>query len=374
MTYAPLAHFIRREPIAKAKDQSDLDALAEKLEPALARAVRAYLNAQADAASLEALTAALKAGDIGEIEAIISNAGAAHTGKIANALQDAAWAGGAYGANQVREGKAIRDVTFQFGRLNPSLVAWLQSYELNLIRQIDGKTREAIRAALVDGQIKGANPVEQARAVRDVIGLTPRQAKAVANYRRELETFHQKRGAKSWGLGEQISRRNGRQTYAVDEKGEVLDNVKERRLRDFRYDRTLQRAMDTGKALKPEQIDRMVDAYRRKYLKLRAETIARTESLRAANAGALDAWRQAIDEGAAPRDLVFKLWETAHDERECPTCRETPKLNPKWGVPLNAMFQTPNGPVSMPPLHPDCRCVPIVRVYLREQLARLQSA
>lgn len=267
-----------------------------------------------------------------------------------------------------------RAVVFQFDSLNPKVVDFLQRYQLDLIVEIDDKTREGIRSVITKGMLEGRNPRDTARDVRQIVGLTERQAAAVGSYRKQLEKFHLRRSAERMNLGGKISRAaGGAQTFAIDPvTGRPLDGILDRRLRDFRYDATLQRAMETGKPLTAAQIDKMVEAYARKYRRYRSEMIARTESLRATNAGILEAWKQAADQGLVDDNLLRKTWIVAKDERTCPTCRPMPMLNrgPEGqGIYVTDQFNTGNGyGVQLPPLHPGCRCVIFIR-YIVAALA-----
>lgn len=354
--------------IVKAKATlSDIEALAAKSEPAIQKAVLEALEAQAGSIDLDALAEALKAGNMAAVEAMITSA--AFEGKLEGAaasMQDAAWSGGL--AATALAHKAVGGVTFQFDRLNPYLVTWLQTYKLNLIRQINASTKEAVRAALVQGMRTGSNPKKTAKEIKQIVGLTPKQAQAVANYRKELETFHARKSAAGWNLGAKIDRVNGTQVFKPGEDGDPKDGILERRLRDFRYDKTLSNAMKNGKPLRPEQIDKMVAAYATKYRAYRARNIARTEALRATNMGVQDGWRQGIATGNIAENLVRRRWLVARDERLCPSCSSVPAMNPKFGVPFAAPFKTDSGPVFLPPLHPSCRCTVWIAAYEPKQL------
>jgi hypothetical protein len=357
------------QTISKARRSvpDEIDAFAAKLEPALARALLAALDAQKGAVSLDAVVAAIQSGDIGKVLALLGLP-ADGAGAVAAGLQDATWAAGAMGATQIAT--RITGATFAFNQLNPRLIDWLSTYSLGLIRQIDQGTREGIRQYLAAGMTEGRNPRDVAREVRQVVGLTDRQAQAVKNFKKELQTFHLRRSADGWNLGGKISRApGGAQVYALDEDGQLKDGILERRLRDFRYDGQLKRAMQQGKPLTAAQIDKMVDAYARKYLKHRSETIARTEALRATNFGVQDAWRQAIQQGVVPEANVRRQWVVSKDERLCSLCAPVPKLNPKLGVTFGQPFNTPKGAQMLPPLHPNCRCTVWIRPFEPEQLA-----
>ena len=316
------------------------------------------LDDHADSVPLDALEEALREGDNGAVLAIVGDMRKARIQAVVDTLQNVAWAGG-----QLEAGRPVlTGAEFTFNRLNPALTSWLETYSLNLIREIGEGTRQSVRSVLLEGMRTGEGPIATARRIKDAVGLTERQSQAVQNYRRQLETMHQKRSANAWGLGREIDRRNGRQ---VDSD---TDGINRYRLRDFRYDGATQRAMQTGVALKPDQINRMVEAYARKYRRHRSEAIARTETLRAAAAGANETWRQAIASGQVNGELVRKRWLIGNDERVCPICRPIPKLNPPKGIRMSEAFKTPNGTITLPPVHPHCRCTVIYRLWEPEQL------
>jgi hypothetical protein len=348
-------------------DLSEIERLARKLEPDMAKAVLKALEQLRGSISLDMLAEALKSGDVGRVLALLDVelflAGAAD---LRSAVNSAAWAGGTAAAAVIRP--TIRGGAFAFDQLNPRLIQWLQGYSLGLIRQINDATKEGVRQALVSGMNAGRNPIDVAREIKPIIGLTERQAQAVQNFRKELETFHLRRTGGGYKVGGKIDRVNGRQVFRVGEGGLPMDGITERRLRDFRFDGQLARAMKDRKPLTQAQIDKMVDAYSRKYLRYRSEMIARTEAIRTTNIGVQDAWRQAIEANKVSESLVRRQWRVARDERTCEICSPVPSLNPKVGVEFGKPFQTPKGLVMLPPLHPSCRCTVFIRMWEPEQL------
>lgn len=370
---------ISREVVVYKNREDDM-ALAEKLaqqfEAPIAKAVSLLLQVQADELDMEALIEALKTGDAGAVMAVVDAAAtaarAAAAGPLQYALQDAIWAAGAAGTKMVLAAPGTAPAWtrggFVFNRLNPKLVEWVEEYDLGLIRQIDDTTREAVRDVMIKNLTEGKPPAVQAKAIKEAVGLTSRQSAAVAAYRKQLETFHTKRSAKGFRLGEGPDKVNGHNVFKPGEDGKPKDGVTERRLRDLRYDPTLKRAMETGKPLTAKQIDAQVEAYARRWRKHRATVIGRTESMRAANAGVFESFRQAIEQGLIDENLVRVFWIVAKDERTCPECNAIPKLNPK-GVPMGQPFATLNGTVMMGPLHPSCRCVIFIRVLEQSQIS-----
>lgn len=344
--------------------QSEIERLAEKLEPQLAKAILDGLKAMGDAVDLDAVVDALQTGDVAKVMAALNLDAAATFAGLSPAIQSGVYAAGAATAATIR----LTGTQFVFNQLNPRLITWLQTYNLGLIREITDKTKEAVRGVLIEGMKAGENPRAVARDIKGVVGLTDRQAKAVMNFREELETFHERRTGGGYNLGAKIDRVNGFQVLRPDEDGSPMDGITERRLRDFRFDGQLRSAMESGKPLTEAQIDKMVEAYERKFLAYRARTIARTEALRTTNMGVQDAWRQAIEEQKVQEPQVRRQWIVARDERLCEVCSPIPSMNPKRGVKFGQPFATPKGPWTLPPIHPNCRCTVFVRQWEPEQL------
>lgn len=176
------------------------------------------------------------------------------------------------------------DILTDFDATNTRAVSAMRNSRLRLIREFSDGQRAATREALMDGIARGANPREQARALRGSIGLTRHQQQIVDNYRRQLRAGN-------------------------------LSPALQRQLRDRRFDRTLESAIRDQRSLTDAQIERMVDRYRSRWVKFRAETIARTEALRAVHEGSEEMYAQAIEVGDLDPDELIRQWNTARDER-----------------------------------------------------------
>lgn len=184
---------------------------------------------------------------------------------------------------------------------------------------IEATAQATAEQIVSDGLASGLSPDVIARALRETIGLSIREATAVENYRRALQ--------------------GGGRTAL------------QRALRDRRFDGAVRRG-----DIPPEQIERMVQRYADRFRAFRASRLAITESLRAANQGRRAAWAQYIDRTGIGNDGVRRFWLTAGDELVCPICSAIPGLNPN-GVAFNEPFQTPIGDLMGPPEpHPLCRC------------------
>jgi len=219
--------------------------------------------------------------------------------------------------------KAVGD-RFNFDRFTDATQARLRSDQNRLIKDLDTQARDTIETVVLQAQQAGDSPEEIVDQIRSVIGLTANQATAVLNYRRLLQ----------------------------DGSSDAL----RRALRDPKYDDAVRAAQDAGEDLDAALIDDMVDEYASRYLSYRAATIAGTESVRAANGGLRDAYRQAVERGAIPTEAITRFWQISLEENVCPICEAIPDINPE-GVGVDEPFDSDVGPVDDPPdPHPGCRC------------------
>ncbi|RLE20448.1 MAG: hypothetical protein DRJ50_10715 [Actinobacteria bacterium] len=174
-------------------------------------------------------------------------------------------------------------VIISYDQANWRAVRIMTDNKLNLVREFALTQKEATRQALVNGIRDGLNPRAQARAFRESIGLTKAQVEYVDRYRKELDTLNPR------ALG--------------------------RKLRDGRFDRTIEKAIRDKSPLGKKQIEKMVGRYRERWIKHRSEVIARTESLRSVHQGTNEAVQQALESGAIDADKTKQTWNTALDER-----------------------------------------------------------
>lgn len=210
---------------------------------------------------------------------------------------------------------AITERVFHYNILNPTTADYIRNYQFNLIRTISSNTREAIRNSVEANFIAGNNPYQTAKAFQNTVGLTPKQELAVRNYQGYLE--------------------------------QLDSNALKRQLRDPRFDVTVNNAIRTQQKLSVNQIDGMVNAYRKRYINYRARTIARTESLRAVSIGEYTSGVQAVSDGAIDGDIVKRFWIYTDDKRTRNQHRQIPGLNFE-GVAVDQPFVTPFGPLLFP--------------------------
>lgn len=212
---------------------------------------------------------------------------------------------------------------FNFDRFDPATQRKIRAYQDLFIRELSEGARGSVERAIMDGLRKGLPPEAIVTRIKRAIGLTVQQAAAVERFREQLIAGD--RGALSRAL--------------------VLEKDKRR----------IRAALDAGVPLDHPAIDRMVDRYEFSYRDYRALTIARTETTNAAAMGLQDAYEQAVARGAMPREAVRQFWQLALDEDTCKHCISVVDLNPD-GVALGEPFDSDEGPVTSPGLHPNCRC------------------
>lgn len=229
----------------------------------------------------------------------------------------------------IQMGPAVPTVSISFNPEDARAASVMADATLNFIREFTDKQREATRQALTAALTSGEGIQGAARAFRDSIGLTAYQENAVRNYRRLLQ----------------------------EGSAEALD----RALRDRRFDGSVSRAAGGGKPLTPEQIDRMVAAYRRRYLAYRAETIARTETLRAVSQARELSLEQAMATAGIAPSQVTSVWNSIVDHRTRETHREMRGQERPLGQPFLAptgdLLRYPGDPLAPPALVINCRCV-----------------
>lgn len=201
--------------------------------------------------------------------------------------------------------RAIRRLTRDTTPLLPDSAASqqaLDAYVGTQIRDIMQTSLATVQRVIRAGTQAGQSPTALARDLQQVLGLTPQQERALQGMRTRLEA--------------------------------------------------------QGKPA-PE-ITRLLDQATRQGIQRRALTIARTESVRLAHMGSHQAWQSAVASGRVDVERLRRYWRVRAGA--CVEhCGPIPGMNPE-GVGLNEAFQTPDGPVLLPPLHPSCRCSVTMRV------------
>jgi hypothetical protein len=203
-------------------------------------------------------------------------------------------------------------VSFAFDTLSPNVIEGITQLESKVIQTLKEDVREVTRAHVENGLRDGVNPRAVAKSLRDIIPLAPNQLQAVENFRKSLEE-----GDVSKALGYKLR----------DKRLKVTDSMT------------------------PEQIDKAVDAYRKKMIAFNAETNARTAALDAQKLAQKLSWEEAIEKGLVDRNRLKKKWVGVMDDRE----REEHRAMEGDTVPFDLPFK--NGEQVPGESTYNCRCV-----------------
>lgn len=184
----------------------------------------------------------------------------------------------------------------RFDVRNPAAEAWLRSNGATLVREIVDDQVAMLRQILANGQMGGKSVrsialdligrINKTTGMREggAIGLTSTQEQWAKAYEAELQSLNR--------------------------------NALTRALRDRRFDKALLKAIEDGKAIPADKIAKMTTAYRNRLLQFRGETIARTETVTALNAGRDEAMRQVVASGAVSGNRIDEIWDVTMDGRE----------------------------------------------------------
>lgn len=214
---------------------------------------------------------------------------------------------------------------FRFDVRNTRAENWIREQSSRLITSIQEDTRVNIRNILTVNLEVGNNPRTTAldivgrinpttgRREGGIIGLNQTQEMWVRNARADL--------------------------MKLDERYFT------RKRRDKRFDSIVARAIKEGRQLPKETIDKLISRYKDNLLKLRGETIGRTETIQSLNRSEFEAYRQGVDLGAAKQSDVQKIWDDAGDRR----VRHDHVLMRDQTVGLDEAFIAPDGSKMMFP-------------------------
>lgn len=200
----------------------------------------------------------------------------------------------------------------------PAAQDWLRNKSSTLVTELIDGQREAIRNTLQAGMGLGRNPRSVAL---DIVGRVGKS---------------QVRQGGIIGLHEQYAQ------FVDTARFELLaldKNYLTRARRDRRFDSLVRKAINSGTPLTERQVDTLVSQYADSLLQLRGENIARTEAMKAVNAGRAEAWAQAVEDGALKTSQAVRVWESASDRRT----RDTHRAMEGQRVGLDEAFETGDG-------------------------------
>lgn len=212
----------------------------------------------------------------------------------------------------------------RFDVRNPRAESWLRQHSSNLITGLIEDQRTAIRSVLETGLQSGLNPN---RSALDIVGRISR-----ATGRRE--------GGLIGLSGQQTGFVEAARDELLSGDPSLMRNYLTRARRDRRFDNTVLRAINEERPLDLETVNRLVGRYSDGLLKLRGETIARTEALAALHAAKDEGFRQGLDKTNYPPEAVTRIWRSAGDDRVRHTHAD---MNGQQVQGLDAPFQSSSG-------------------------------
>jgi SPP1 gp7 family putative phage head morphogenesis protein len=298
--------YLKPIPINTRNIEREMRRYLETAEPRLMRVLYSTWNADRNAIKYQEIRNAIRDGQFSED--FLSRFRQSYSAMIAEKMRPEWEAAIARSSGLMGESIRSRFGAFpRFDAANERLLSWYQARGVELAVQLSNSQTQALRGMLryyTTERPVGAR--ELGRLIRATVGLTPKQAQAVAAFREGL--------ASSGGLT-------------------------------------------------PQQIENQVQNYAGRLHRIRAERIARTELSWAFNQGGLEQMRQAQADVFAGEPIV-KRWLTGRDERVCDHC------GPLDGEVIGLEETFPGATVTIPntftpPAHPGCRCTLIYSV-LRE--------
>lgn len=190
--------------------------------------------------------------------------------------------------------KDVMNLKGSFDVVNDAVIEAARNLSVDLSTYLRKSTKESLRQTIEDLISGDISEAEAVRRIKMEVGLLPKHAKAVSNYRKTLISSGTPRG----------------------------------------------------------KANQLAEQYAKRLLKYRADMIARTEVARATGIGQTQFWRQMRDQGALPTQ-ANRVWITALDERACDFCRS---MNGQVAT-IDGGWDTPNGYMEYPQAsHPHCRC------------------
>ena len=209
---------------------------------------------------------------------------------------------------------------------NPRAVKWLAEQSSSLVVDITKGQRDSVKIALAQGMSLGQNSRTVAldlvgrinnitkRREGGIVGLYPQQVEYVNNARAELL--------------------------------ELNPNYLTRKARDRRFDKLYETAIKDKKPLTDQQVGAITARYSDRLLKVRGDTIGRTEAHEAIASGEEEARQQALYDGVIDIKHSYKIWDAAADARTRPDHAAMNGQKRK----LNEPFITPDGYRLMHPM------------------------
>lgn len=296
--------------------------IADRFGPEVAEKFLEAVDQVRDSVDLADVEAAVRAGDLAQVEAALG----VKTLRSRLAEREAMQAsfGGTFAATGQASADVLEDalgVAFSFDARDPRAIIFARSQTATLVTRIDADQRLAIQAIMGRAFSEGLPPRVSARFLHGIMGLRHDWAQAPMNLAAELRAGH-----------------------AAAATARRLDAATKAQIRS---------RIGAG-TVTDEFVDEVVETYEHALRRRRALDVARTEGLRSANAGQQESFVDAQRQGVLPQTARRLVVVTA-DDRLRETHAAVPDMNLD-GVPIDEPFDTPFGALMYPPWEPLCRC------------------
>ncbi len=213
---------------------------------------------------------------------------------------------------------------------NPNLIRFIDNEVGRLIVDMKDSNIKGVQQAVVQSLDQGLTPKRAAKLITEHIGLTEKQSVQVMN----------------------------KQLALITEKESLQDRLALLRTADKGNTKAAVRISARLQNLTNERIDKQVAKLADNLQKNRSVTIARTELTRSVNAGQIEVWNAASDDGIVERENVVKKWVTVPDADRSNICRTLDGQTRKIG---ETFFVVQTGEsVQHPPAHPNCRSAVVI--------------
>lgn len=324
-------------------ERVDLQRLLADLEPKVRAAFEEAIRDHAARIDVRALTEALARGDMAEAERI-ANIEPRDVFPLSEMLR------GVFFGAAMLVGRRQRGVMgqFRFDGRQFEAEQWAAQNSARLVTRITEESRDAVREAIRGGLDASRSPQSVARdiagrrvgqtRVGGMVGLTGPQAASISKARAAL-----------------ASGDAARMRAYLDLK-----------LRDRRFDKLVRQAIKEGRAVKPADLDRILEAHKAKALGYRGKVIAQAETFKAAAAGRHESYRQMLTmDGVTGITVRWQHNLSAEPRAEHVAMNGTV-------VQFGQSFNFPDGTVMRYPHDEDaparhvigCKCVAIYRVIV----------
>lgn len=309
-----------------------IDDLINVLTPEIRAIFLEVIQNIVDDAIFADMVKAIEKGDVaGAFRALGFDSAAIHP--LVKAIEDAFERGGNVTADDFPSPlkTPVGNIVFRFDMRNTRAEQYVRDHSAQLVTRLTEEARLNVQATIERGLAAGNNPRTTAL---DIVG--------------RIDPVTKQRTGGIVGLAA------NQEQWVASARKKLVDLDKSyftMTLRDKRYDSIVAKAIQDGKSLPSDTVDKLISSYKNKALKFRADSIARTETLQAIAASEWQAHKQAVDSGAINNNDIGKDWDSAGDNSVRHTHRELDKTyhTDEDAISLDDPFVSPSGALMMFP-------------------------